>query len=180
MTGYCYIIFHIADIQVIAASEIQEIQGNCLQLFTCTTGPIQGNLFWYAQFVNGSEIRFARNDGGNAEPNPPYNEITLDGATDYYTSVTREVMNGDLFTNFNSTLAFDGIFSIRSKIAFVICGSVNSNSSKIPIQLPQIKGKLIMFYFILKKKHYYCMFVFLLLISKNYHLYDQVTLAFIL
>ncbi len=59
-------------------------------------------------------------------------------------------MNGDLFTNFNSTLAFDAIFSIRSKIAFILCGSVTSNSSKIPIQLPQTKGK--MFYFILLKK----------------------------
>ncbi len=104
------------------------IQGNCLKLFTCTTGPIQGNLFWYAQFASGSEVRFARN-GGNAESNPPYNEITLEGVTDYYTSVTREVMNGDLFTNFNSTLAFDGIFSIRSKIAFILCGSVTYSTT---------------------------------------------------
>ncbi len=110
-------------------------------MFTCTTGPIQGNLFWYAQFVNGSEIRFARNDGGNAESEPPYNEITLDGVSDYNTKVTRGIMNGDLFTNFSSTLAFDVIHLIQLKITNVICGSVIFNSSRINSEMPQFNSK---------------------------------------
>ena len=94
-----------------------------MELISCITGPIQGNLFWFAEFPNGSETRFARNDGGNAEPNPPYNEITLDGVTDYYTEVTRGIMNGDLFTNFNTTLAFDILKTNKLNITKIWCGS---------------------------------------------------------
>ncbi len=94
-----------------------------MELISCITGPIQGHLFWFAEFPNGSEARFARNDGGNAEPNPPYNEITLDGVTDYYTEVTRGIMNGDLFTNFNTTLAFDILKTNKLNITKIWCGS---------------------------------------------------------
>ncbi len=67
---------------VLISEGVQDGLENCVQLITCTAGPILGNLFWYAAFVNGSEVRFARNDGGNAESSPTYNEITLDGVTD--------------------------------------------------------------------------------------------------
>ncbi len=114
---------------------IEAGQGNCVQLFTCTTGPIHGNLFWYAQFSNGSEIRFARNDGGNAETNPPYNEITLEGVIDYHTIVSRGIMDGNLFTNFNSTLSFDISHLIQYNLTSISCGSINVNSS---VRSPQM------------------------------------------
>ncbi len=128
---------------VLISEGVQDGQENCVQLITCTTGPIQGNLFWYAQFSNGSEARFARNDGGNAESSPPYNEITLDGVTDYQTIVTREVMNNNLFTNFNSTLAFSIKNLVHYNLTTLSCGSVNSNSSKITPLIPQIDSKSI-------------------------------------
>ncbi len=102
-----------------------------MELISCTAGPIQGNLFWFAEFPSGSETRFARNDGGNAELNPPYNEITLEGVTDYYTEVTRGLMNGDLFTNFNTTLAFDILKTTELNITKIWCGSQITISQKI-------------------------------------------------
>ncbi len=107
-----------------------------MELISCITGPLKGNLFWLAELSNGSEIRFARNDGGNAELNPPYNEITLDGVTDYYTEVTRGIMNGDLFTNFNTTLSFDVRETTKLNISSIWCRSTDTNSSKIiPMKL---------------------------------------------
>ena len=50
-------------------------------------------------------------------------------------------MNGNLFTNFNSTLAFDVIHLIQLKITNVICGSVIFNSSRINSEMPQFNSK---------------------------------------
>ena len=119
---------------------IEAGQGNCVQLFTCTTGPIQGNLFWYAQFSNGSEIRFARNDGGNSQTNPPYNEITLEGVIDYHTIVSQGNMDGGIFTNFNSTLSFDISHLIQYNLSSISCGSINVNSSLTSPQMAQFDG----------------------------------------
>ncbi len=112
-----------------------------MELISCITGSIpEGNLFWFAEFPNGSEVRFARNDGGFAELNPPYNEITLEGVTDYYTAVTRD-SNVDLFFNFNTTLSFDVRETTKLNISSIWCQSTDTNSSKIiPMKL-QVDGE---------------------------------------
>ncbi len=56
-------------------------------------------------------------------------------------------MSGDLFTNFNSTLAFDGIFSIRSKIAFILCGSFTLIVAKFLFNYHKLKVKCFTLYF---------------------------------
>ena len=112
---------------------------DCMLLITCLSGPIQGNLFWHA-IVNGSEMRIARNDGGNAEPNPPYNEILLSGVTDYYTGVTRGIMNDNLFTTFNSTLSFNSTELVNFNVSNIRCGSVIDNSTTEINPLAGIRG----------------------------------------
>lgn len=123
--------------------------GICEQPYTCITGPTTGNLCWNVSFGNGSEVKFARNDGGNIEDNPAYQEISFDAVTKNFTFVTRSTIDNIPAHSFNSTLYFDVIKLIQSNVTSISCATsilceTATNTRKISPQIPQFNGKFIL------------------------------------
>ncbi len=61
--------------------------------------------------------------------------------TDYYTGVTRGIMDDNLFTTFNSTLSFNIVDLLDYKVANITCGSIMARSAKVNPLAGKLKGR---------------------------------------